>query len=323
MNGATLGIPLGFTWLFVVYATVMLVVSAVAAGLAARGTRRVGQPGPLLALRLLPGLGAMAFVAAVFAPSYARFEPAETAETVSLSVALLSAAGLVAFARGGMRVWRALKRTSDTRARWMRSARRLTAIDDPIPCFVVDDADATVSLVGIMRPAVFVSKDVARALSPAELAVTVAHERAHVTAQDNFKRMLLLACPDAVLFRHAARWLERAWQAATECAADARAVAGQPVRRVHLASALLAVARVAPRAVPDIASSSIHDAELLALRVRRLLAASDVPEQAPTDRRWLRRVAVIALVSVAAAGPLEALWISVHRATEMAVRFLP
>jgi beta-lactamase regulating signal transducer with metallopeptidase domain len=322
MTGAALAVPLALTWFLVVNLIATAAVSAAAMAWAAR-QRRVERPALLLALRLLPGLGAAAFVVAVFVPAHARFEPVEATETLGLSLALLAAVGLYAIVRAAWRAGRALEQARAARRRWMRSARPLdgAAGAGDIPCFVVEDSDATVSLVGIVRPAVFVSARVASALDPDELALALAHERAHVRALDNLKRLLVAACPDALPLGWAGAWLERQWHAAAECAADASAAAGRPIDAVRLASALLAVARVAPSPMPAAAWSRVHDTDLLEERVRRLLS-----DQAPpaSRHRMVARAGLAALaVAAILAGSTHTVLASVHHATELAVRLLP
>ena len=72
----------------------------------------------------------------------------------------------------------------------------------------------------------------------------LAHERAHVAARDNLKRLWLQCGVDGVVWTRRGAVMEGAWQEAAEDAADDRAtLAGS--RAVDLASALVTVARMA------------------------------------------------------------------------------
>src|SRR5581483_7149464 len=83
------------------------------------------------------------------------------------------------------------------------------------------------------------------ALTPDELRAALAHEVAHSTALDNFKRLAMRAVPDALSVCPASRRLEYEWMQAAEYAADARA-ARDARTRLTLASALVKVAQRAP-----------------------------------------------------------------------------
>ena len=140
----------------------------------------------------------------------------------------------------------------------------------------------------------------------------VAHECAHVSAGDNLRRLLIRACPGVF---GVAR-LERAWSAAAEEAADARAAGLDASARLNLAEALIHVARLAVPQAPPLASAfylggSIDD------RVRRLVD----PVADAAASRWSRLVPLAAVALLAAAIVVAAP--SVHELMEQAVRLLP
>jgi hypothetical protein len=131
-----------------------------------------------------------------------------------------------------------------------------------------------------------------------------------------------LCAPDFFGSSRAARRLDRDWHAAAESLADARAVRGDSVRAVHLASALVKVSRLAaqgPAAVPVPAWSTLNDPPLLERRVRRLVTGA-VPLATP-GRPRLVPAAVTLAASLLVAIPAFAGM--VHRLTETLVNLLP
>ena len=82
------------------------------------------------------------------------------------------------------------------------------------------------------------------ACSRDEFRQVVAHEAAHVSARDNLKLLLLVACPDALAWTALGPALSERWRTEAEFAADQRATGDDPQKRVELASALIKVARL-------------------------------------------------------------------------------
>jgi beta-lactamase regulating signal transducer with metallopeptidase domain len=178
-----------------------------------------------------------------------------------------------------------------------------------------------VSLAGVIAPRILIGRDVVRELTPAELDVAIAHELAHREAFDNLVRWAMLCAPD--FFGHSirARRLEADWHEAAESLADARAVRGDRVRAVHLASALVKVAKLAargPRTTAIPAWSTLNDPPLLERRVRCLLSEAP-PSLAPRAPRL--RMTLTLVVGLVGAVPAAAE--SIHRVTEHLVNLLP
>jgi hypothetical protein len=65
-----------------------------------------------------------------------------------------------------------------------------------------------------------------------------------VSAHDNLKLLLLVACPDALAWTALGPALSARWRTEAEFAADQRATGDDPQKRVELASALIKVARL-------------------------------------------------------------------------------
>jgi Zn-dependent protease with chaperone function len=267
-------------------------------------------------LRILPGLGAATAAFGIALPIFLWFEDSGTTEAVSRTLGVIAAAGAGLLLHGGWRAASAWRSTARVLAEWERRGRRLEravdGIDAPVPAFAIDGAFPIVALVGVRRPRLFIAERVLRDCSPEELAVMVAHECAHVSARDNLKRLLIRACPAAF----GVACLDRAWSAAAEEAADARAAGADPRARLALAEALIHIARLAVPQVPPLASAfylggSVDD------RVRRLVE----PGVERAASRWSRLALPVALAVLAA-------WIVVaapalHALMEQAVRLLP
>jgi hypothetical protein len=118
-----------------------------------------------------------------------------------------------------------------------------------------------------------------------------------------------------------ARYIESAWHAAAESAADARAAGEDDRRAIDLASALVKVARiVTPTSVArSPVWSSFNDPMLLRERVRHLASgAPPAPELHPirTACAALAVVCSVAMLAPVLAGPI-------HLITEAAVALLP
>jgi Zn-dependent protease with chaperone function len=315
MTFALRGLTLALAWFLVVNITVSALVAH-----AAKRSRPTHSAAYWFRLRILPGLAAMLFVAAVFAPSYWRFEPRDTMEgfdvTVVVSAAL--AGGLLAAAAvRGLLAW----------CRAAASARALIRVARPLPmagavvrAYEVDAEPPLMALAGVLRPRLLVTRGLMNALSGEELSACIAHELAHARAWDNLKRLAMRVSPDALSGTGLARAIERRWASASEHAADAAAGRRGITTRWALASALVKIARLIPESVAmtDPVSPLVGGGEV-ASRVRRLL---DDRALAPAPGRYGARFASVgAIVALATIyGPLLQ---AVHHATELLVHSLP
>ena len=117
--------------------------------------------------------------------------------------------------------------------------------DAPAPAFCLDAQTPAMTLVGVFRPQLLVTRPLIEALTEEELHAAVEHEIAHLGAWDNLKRLAMRATPDALSLLGASRGLEHDWALAAEHVADA-AAAHDPATGLALASALLKVARLTP-----------------------------------------------------------------------------
>ena len=128
-----------------------------------------------------------------------------------------------------------------------------------MPAYRVRDAFPAFSVVGWRHPRMFVSARVLDALTPAEVAAAVAHERAHLGAADNLKRLLMRFAPDLLVLSRASRALEAEWARAAEAIADERASGGDRDRALALAAGLIKVARLVPASAGRLPVSALHD----------------------------------------------------------------
>lgn len=291
----------------------MSLLSWLAAGAAAnrpagRSARR------LMLIRLLPACGSLVFAGAVFLPSHLLFEPRDANEHLGAVWYVLAAAGLLLLLRSAMRaaaVWRAGRRLLSAGSHSGKSAAGLHEVEG-IP---------GVSLAGVFRPRILIGPRLARELTTAELELAVAHERAHGEALDNLTRWWILCGPDFLAGSARARRLEAEWHEAAESLADARAVGGDRIRAVHLASALIKVARLSAtvpvaHAIP--AWSTLNDSPLLERRVRDLLSGP-VPTAGPSGPTMAAGLAAaVGLITFTAASS-----VSLHQLTELLVALLP
>jgi Zn-dependent protease with chaperone function len=305
---------LGLAWFAAVN-----VLASVAAWIVGRSLTRRDAPAPLalLAVRLLPAVMASVFAAFVFAPGHIRLEPSDADESIGFAIGALALTGLGIVGRS---VWRGLQ--------VMAAARRVRRwLHRPIATSAGNawqvDGFAGVSLAGVIRPRILVGSQARQLLTSDELEAAVAHEAAHRRAYDNVKRCVMFCAPDVFGWSTTAQRLEAQWRAAAESQADRRAVDGDSGRAVHLASALVKIARLGttPRAaLHSPVWSTFHEPSLLEVRVRQLVAGSRM-RQSPL---WLPSAltACVATSVVALAWAADAA-ARVHHLTEHLIGFLP
>lgn len=285
----------------------------------------------LFALRALPPVLALLCAGMLVIPAYLAYEPRVTSEIVSTklgTLALLSAAGVV-FA-----LWRACRSWSATRSLlrgWLRVSQPIDLYDLTIPTFLIEHSFPIIAVVGSVKPRLFVASSVLAALTKEELAAAIAHERGHLLAYDNLKRLVLRACRDVLMLVPFGRPLDRAWAQAAEAAADEHAARENPDRALNLASALVKIAKMVPvreRADVPLGAYLIgaEETQGVRARIRRLLdiAAQDIDKR---DNRWLIRTARaisllgFTLFAIASASSPRVL-IGVHQIIEHTVALL-
>ncbi len=269
----------------------------------------------LLRMRLLPtGVGLAALVFAAI--GLARFESRDGDEIIGWVLWLTSGAGV---ALAGTMAWQLAAqqwRTARLWRAWQVSAAPLTVPGLTIPVYRIDTGFPIVAVIGILRPRLVIDARVLDSCQPEELDAILAHERGHLRRRDNLRRLLFLAAPALWM---PARAHDR-WREATEEAADDLAAAQRADARLHLASALVKVARLAQEHEPagwpsHLPASALYRGESLDRRVRRLLAP---PAVAPgAGHHWGLAVAGVIM------GAALAVQRDIHDAMEVVVALLP
>ncbi len=318
------GVTLALTWFLLAAALLSLAAATLGARLAGRAHRAVTPaPHAWFALRLCPSVGALGFVAVAFVPSYWRFEPRDAIEAFDVTLSLCALATLSLCVLGAARGVIAFRAVSRRTRDWLQTATPMSACQTGaarVPAFVIPTPAPLMALVGIIRPRVFVSAQLAAALTADELAATIAHELAHWRAADNLKRLAIRVAPDLLGGTSAADAIERRWASAAELSADHRGTSGDAARRCTLASALVKVARLMPLPAPVLEPmSTLVGGGDLASRVERLLAEPP-PDSRRVSRPHLLAAGTAIAIAVAGYGPLLR---AIHAATEVLVNSLP
>ena len=320
MTLLTTSVVLALAW----FAAISVLMSA-AVWMAARVIHARGiqlGPGWLLLLRLTPAGAALVFIGTVFLPAHWLLESPGTPESFGVVVlTLVTLAAALATRTAGRAALVALH------SAWLRRSLRGRPIASgdvqlAADALEVDDLNG-LSLAGILSTRVLVGATARRVLTAQELDVALAHERAHRRAWDNLKRFAVFCAPDVLGLSAGGRQLEQSWNAAAECLADARAVAGDAARAVNLASALVKVARlveISPPRAAVAAWSTFHQQGLLETRVRRLLAGAPTPGAV---RLPIASLAGASVMTMLAASWLSAVPHGVYWLTEALIRVLP
>jgi hypothetical protein len=316
------GATLGFTWFLALNVALSCIVALVARATMAR----LSEADPsqrariLLIMRLLPAAASTLFVAGVFLPSFLRLEPRNFDEAFGITTTTLAAASCVLVAAA---VWRGASALADAARRtrvWLRDARPIHLEKSPVPAFCLDAPVPAMTLVGVLRPKLLVTKRLLDLLSGEEMAAAIVHESGHHGSRDNMKRLLMRATPDALSVFAICHRLEHEWALAAEHAADAHA-AGDQIRGLALASALLKVARLAPVESAPALVSPLVGGEAIASRVSKLV------QPLPRARRSLIARVTGPTAAIAALGTVAAnygtLLQAVHNISEVVVRVLP
>lgn len=278
-----------------------------------RGAAPARRATSLFRLRTGPIALAAIWAFGVVLPTFVWFEPRGTMETAGRALTGAAAFGIVLLFGIAWRIGRAWLATRQLTRAWLRRARPIH-LDAPLRAFIVDEPFPLVAVVGVLRPQLFIAEQVLRECSPAELRAIVAHEAAHVRRRDNLKRLLVRVCADL----RAGGWtLQDDWQAATEEAADASALAREPHLRADLAQALVHVARLAVARDLTASASAFYLGGSIESRICRILDASAFEEPQPYGCILLGGLSAMFVLSAIAAAP------ALHVVVEAAVRMLP
>jgi hypothetical protein len=241
----------------------------------------------LLAVRVMPVALTLLILFGLCVPSYLWLEPGEAREQIGLACMLIAVLGALAWATSLSRLTSAVAGTM----RYMRHCKldghETTLAGEPSPVLVLEEEAPVLAMAGVVHQQMVVSRSVMLGLTGEQIEAAFRHEQAHRLSRDNFKRLLILFCPDVFPLAHGFSALERNWCKFTEWAADDHAAEGDSRRALTLASALVAVAKMTARPrLPLLFTSLLADDNDLSERVDRLLH----PEQTPKGRKLTKPI---------------------------------
>jgi hypothetical protein len=273
----------------------------------------------LATLRLLPArVAAVAGVAVAVA--FLVFEPRQTGEYMGRVMPALALAGGALVVAGAWRWMQIARATRRLTAEWLATAEPVALSGIDVPALAVASRFPIVAVVGLRRPKLVIARSVLASCTPDELRAILAHEQGHLDRRDNLRRLMMSTTPDVLAWLPASARLFADWREAAEQAADDDAARAGEDGRLHLASALVKVARLASggpaRALMP--ASALYCGESLDSRVRRLLAPARTAATAPR-RRSGRTLAGLAGLAAIVFLALE----DVHAIVEVAIHALP
>jgi Zn-dependent protease with chaperone function len=262
----------------------------------------------LFSWRMAP-TAASALVAWLAVPiSYALWEEAVVEERVGPVALILAALGTALMLSALWRAGVAIAQTAQIERR-LQNATRVRLPAAPLPTSVVESTFPVVALVGLIASRLFVARTVLEACTSDEWSAVMAHEQAHARARDNLRRLAMVSAPDVLAWLPAGTQLLREWAQTAELSADESA-ARQGSLGLHLASALVKVARLATSEPGRLAPTALYRGEPIADRVHRLLEPP-AAQLEPSRRRW-------PAVPLSVAGLTAPLWLPVlHRTIEL------
>jgi hypothetical protein len=278
--------------------------------------------GTLLALRCAPTIAGVIVAGAIFLPSFLRLEPRQSGERVGVTMIGMGAAVALMLLAGSLRALRSVLATRALERCWRVGAAEVVLPEFPLPAFAIDEPFPLIAVVGVVRPRLYVARQVLECCTRDEIAAIVAHETAHVSRHDNLKRLLLRACPDVLAFAPVCERIERAWSEASERAADDHAAA-RTGSRLDLAAALVKVARSlrAPAPAGGVLAAFCREEEITT-RVRRLLHPAPEPAGSGLTAHRLALVLGPVLVALVAVAQNAGVAARIHGVTESLVHFL-
>jgi Zn-dependent protease with chaperone function len=242
--------------MFLVFAAaVALSVPAIKVGRVALHTTPPGtRASAWFLLRLAPFALAAIVSMGLALPAFLEFEPSSTGEMVEWPLLALAAAGAALLLVVAVRLARMMFATRALEQHWMARAQRFHVAGVSCPVYAVSDVESLLAVTGIFHPQVFVSSDVAEALSKEELSAALAHELAHVRRFDNLQQLLLKSTQ---LPLGAFRIADAEWSSASEIAADETAVY-RGASALELSSALIKVGRLSGKQIAPARLAASH-----------------------------------------------------------------
>lgn len=192
---------------------------------------------------LAPAMTGLWVALLIAIPSYIIHEPRHTNERIGIPLLVLTVIALALFAGSlvgcAIVVIKAWKVSSLLR----KHSRRLDLPGVNNEIYELPESSGTFTVVGVFRPAMFVSRAVLDALDPVELASVLQHELAHMRSQHNGLTLALRFATQLSGNPFFIRMVHNQWVQAIELEADAAAI-HSPEDALELGSALVKVARL-------------------------------------------------------------------------------
>jgi hypothetical protein len=273
----------------------------------------------LFALRMFPLIAAALLTATLTVPSFLLLEPRAIDEPLGGLLLALGSFGMILGLVAILNAALALRTASHAVAEWTQGARPAESRSS-VPVLTVSPVWPAMTVTGILRPRILLSRHAELELTGGELQAALNHELAHVRLADNLKKLLMrfVSFPGM-------RGLEATWLETIELAADDAAVFTTR-DALDLAAALIKLSRMVPEgADTDLTVALVHrPIASVCLRVERLLAWS---EECDARSRKASRWQGLSFGLAASFGALamfglayNELLVEVHRATEWLVR---
>jgi Zn-dependent protease with chaperone function len=271
----------------------------------------------LTRLRLLPVAVATVGSAAA-TTAFLAFESRRPFEAVSGTMVAFALGAAFLLLLSAWRSFRLARLTRQATRAWLSSGEPI-ALDGVGARTLAVDADfPIVAVVGLFRPRLIIARSVLASCTAEELRAVLAHEQGHLARRDNLRRLAMTAAPDVLGWLPISARLFSAWYDAAEEAADDEAARAHRDGRLHLASALVKVARLATGSPATIVpAAALYSGNPVESRVRRLLAPADGLADRRSYTFGAGVVAAIVAIVFAANAPV------VHEWIEAAIRNLP
>jgi Zn-dependent protease with chaperone function len=231
----------------------------------------------LFAIRVAPILVTWFMLVAFVIPSFLEFEPRATLEPLSFTLLSLAAVTVLLVSSSVSRSVAAAWQSRRVMRLWMRTATPIVL--DGLTVQRCDMASPAVAVLGFLNVRIFASSKIFDALDGDELCAALRHEAVHVHRFDVLKKFFFQLTPTFFPGLDLLKGVNDHWSRVSELAADEESVAGDAPQTLHLASALVKVARLAnPGSELPTLSAALHGREtFLSHRVRRLLEISEHP----------------------------------------------
>lgn len=253
---------------------------------------------------LVPASAGLWFALLVAAPSYRLHEPRNTGETISLALgmsALLAGFLLTAsIVRAVLLTWRGWRMASLLRK--CSKPVRVPNFDQEL--YQLPESSSTFTVVGILHPAMFVSRSVLDALTETELQSVLRHEQAHLYGQHNGLTLVVQFGGQLSGNPVFQRLVHARWTEAIELSADEAALR-TPEDALELGSALVKVARLRPgdSLIEELGTSFVPSLCRSALGRRvdrlRLAASGSVPHVSEFSLGGTKLLAALSICAVA------------------------